>query len=140
MTQKLLLLLLTLAAAGCGAKDSVYNEEKRNEITREADVIVSAVYQKVFKAEKSQQIDVIEGRKGFGKRIEKGVVFKTKGVLKGEYAKPQFAVGVEIPKMAFGVSPDEFPGQKKYTFYMIYDKENNKERLIGAEWETPKYT
>ncbi|HTL48889.1 MAG TPA: hypothetical protein VL688_12585 [Verrucomicrobiae bacterium] len=139
--KKLILITAAVFLAGCTSGDNnLYKEEQRQELTRQADIIVSAVYMKIFKAEKSQQIDVIEGRKGFTHQIEKGVVFKTKQVLKGQYEKRQFAIGVEIPKMAFGISPDEYPGQKKYTFYMILDKENNKERLIGAEWETPKYT
>ena len=141
MRTQTLLLALSLFLSSCTPGDnSFYDEEKRKEIERQADVVVSAVFVKIFKVEKSQQIDVIEGRKGFTKQIEKGVVFKTKEVLKGVFQKKQFAVGVEIPKMAFGISPDEYSGQKKYTFYLVADKEGGKDRLIGAEWETPKYT
>jgi len=132
-------ILILMIFSSCSSDNSVYSEQKRREMTREANTVITAVFQKIFKVEKSQQIDMIEGRKGFSKKIEKGVTFKTKEVLKGSFGKTQFAVGVELPKMAFGIDPGEYSGQKKYTFYLINDKEQQKDKLIGAEWETPKY-
>lgn len=139
MKKYALMMALVLGLTSCGSQNKLYDEQKRLELTREANAVVTAVYQKWFKVEKIQQLDVLESRKGFSDKVEKGVVFKTKDVLKGSFTKKQFAVGVEIPKIAFGISPDEFSGQKKYTLYLVWDPKLEKDRLIGAEWETPKY-
>ena len=37
--------------------------------------------------------------------------------------------------MAFGMTPQEYPGQKIYTFYLKHDPEIDRLTMIGAEWE-----
>lgn len=130
------LLFLPIVLISCSKKNSVYNEKKRDEMKAEANIIVTAVYIKMLPIQKREQLDVMEGRKSVSPQIQKGVQFKTKSVLKGNFTKKQFLVGTDIPSLAFGIGPGEYSGQKTYTLYLLKDPTVDKEMLIGAEWES----
>lgn len=132
------LMILVLSSAGCSGGDNMMTREERDKMQEEATIIIRAFYEKTIAVEKRQQLDVIEGRKGYSTQVLKGVIFKTQGIIKGDYSKKQFLIGTSIPQMAFGIGPLEEPRDKLYTFYLLVDPQIDKEVLIGAEWRTYK--
>lgn len=134
----LCLISLILGSTGCSGGDNLMSREEREKMQEEATIVVRAFYEKTIQVEKRQQLDVIEGRKGYSTQVLKGLIFKTQGIIKGDYSKKQFLIGTSIPQMAFGIGPLEKPRDKLYTFYLLIDPQIDKEVLIGAEWRSYK--
>ena len=135
----LLFLGLSLGLTGCSKDTSVYSESKREEMLQESLFVVKASYSKTIKMTDRSLIDIVEGRKGFSDKLEQAVLFKIKEFLKGDYGKDEIVVGVNLPSLAFGISPAEYSGQKIYTLYVGYSQKLKRNVLIGAEWEPKKY-
>lgn len=131
-----LLMSLCFIFTGCSGKDNVMTKKEREEMSDEATYIVKAFYEKTMQVEKRQQLDVIEGRKGYSTQVLKGVIFKVLQVTKGDFKKKQFMAGASLPQMSFGIGPLEEPKDKLYTFYLLEDPQIDKDVLIGAEWHT----
>lgn len=129
------LILCAIAMGGCAKKNSLYSEDKRSEMTRESDVVIEVNYLRMAKLREVRYVNVDDARKGFGKKPEQIVFFTVKKTLKGFYLRPDAAVAVSLASMAFGITPSEYPGQKKYTLYLKEDTESNRYQMIGAEWE-----
>lgn len=104
-------------------------------MTRRSKLVVEANYKSRMKLKNLQDIDAAEGREGFSQKMENGVTFRILKSLKGSYGSNEITVGVAMPAMAFGMSPNEFAGEKNYTLYFIEDRQQNRLVLIGAEWQ-----
>lgn len=136
----LLALCLPFLLQACAKKDSRYNDEKRAELMRESVFVARATYKETQRLKEGKHIDVVDARPGYSDKMEHLVVFKIKDFLKGSYGKSEIGAGVNLPSLAFGITPDEFAGEKTYTLYVGYSPKHKRNALIGAEWEKIKYT
>jgi len=134
----LLSLTLVLAFTACEKKSTVLSEAERELMMKNSEIVIEAKYKKVAGMRELRNVDGVEAREGYTKKVEKGVLFTVTKVLKGRYNSDEITVAVGLPSMAFGIKPGEYAGQKKYTLYFKYDAKRKKQGMIGAEWEEVK--
>lgn len=130
------LLAAVLLLSSCTKSSSTYDEQKRAELMRSSEVVVTATYRRAADLSLKAKIDVMDARSGgIIKKVENGVIFRVKKTLKGTPLKNEFTVGIGNPNLAFGIQPGEEPGKKLYTLYLRGDSKYDVQILIGAEWE-----